>query len=178
MGASSRRGLSSLVDEHYQSLYRYAVRLSGSAADAEDLTQEAFCKAQTQFTQLRDPERARPWLFAILRNAYLQRVRADKNLKTVSMEAVGDVPERPAADGPEIGPEQLQRALNELPEGFRTPVILFYFEEMSYRDIAEQMGLPIGTVMSRLARGKGFLKDRLRPESPPDGPKDEAPDEL
>ena len=54
MGATGRRGLSSLVDEHYQSLYRYAVRLSGSAADAEDLTQESFCKAQTQFAQLRD----------------------------------------------------------------------------------------------------------------------------
>ena len=64
---------------------------------------------------------------------------------------------------PEFGPEQLQEALNELPEGFRTPVILFYFEDMSYRDIAEQMGLPIGTVMSRLARGKAYLRDRLVP---------------
>ena len=67
------------------------------------------------------------------------------------------------ADVPEVDPEELQRALSDLPEGFRTPVILFYFEDMSYRDIAEQMDLPIGTVMSRLARAKGHLRDRLLP---------------
>ena len=55
----------------------------------------------------------------------------------------------------------LREALNELPEGFRTPVILFYFEDMSYRDIAEQMDLPIGTVMSRLARGRKRLASAL-----------------
>src|SRR5947199_9534115 len=54
-----------LVDEHYVPLYRYAYRLSGSSADAEDLTQEAFCKAQLNFSQLRDPKRAKPWLFSI-----------------------------------------------------------------------------------------------------------------
>ena len=63
MGATgSRRGIAPLVEEHYQSLYRYAYRLSGAAADAEDLTQEAFCKAQAQLATLRDPDRAKPWL--------------------------------------------------------------------------------------------------------------------
>ena len=174
MGASDRRGLSLLVGEHYESLYRYAVRLSGSPPDAEDLTQEAFCKAQTQLSQLRDPTRARPWLFAILRNAYLQRLRADKNLKSVSLDTLAELPERAGAGDPEIGPEQLQQALNEMPEGFRTPVILFYIEELSYRDIAEQLDLPIGTVMSRLARGKAFLRNRLKPGSPSDDPEGEA----
>jgi RNA polymerase sigma-70 factor (ECF subfamily) len=73
------------------------------------------------------------------------------------------LPDDPPPDVPDIGPEELQRALNDLPEGFRTPVILFYFEDMSYRDIAEQMDLPIGTVMSRLARAKAHLRDRLVP---------------
>ena len=59
----SRRTVESLVDEHYMSLYRYAYRLSGTSADAEDLTQEAFCKAQACWSQLRDASRARPWLF-------------------------------------------------------------------------------------------------------------------
>jgi RNA polymerase sigma-70 factor (ECF subfamily) len=164
MGATgSRRGVASLVEQHYESLYRYAYRLSGAQADAEDLTQEAFCKAQAQLGQLRDPERARPWLFSILRNAYLQRARTDKVHREVSLDAVGDVACELPAEVPEVGPEQLQLALNELPEGFRTPVILFYFEEMSYRDIAEQMELPIGTVMSRLARAKAHLRDRLVP---------------
>jgi RNA polymerase sigma-70 factor (ECF subfamily) len=162
MGATgNRRGIASLVEEHYESLYRYAYRLTGVQADAEDLTQEAFCKAQAQLSTLRDPERARPWLFSILRNAYLHRVRTDRSHPKVSLDAVGDVAADLPPDVPEIGPEQLQLALNELPEGFRTPVILFYFEDMSYRDIAEQMNLPIGTVMSRLARAKAHLRDRL-----------------
>jgi RNA polymerase sigma factor (sigma-70 family) len=160
---ASRQGIASLVERHYESLYRYAYRLSGASADAEDLTQEAFCKAQAQLSQLRDQDRAKPWLFAILRNAYLHRVRSDRALRQISLDAVGELPEDPPAEVPEIGSEQLQRALNELPEGFRTPVILFYFEDMSYRDIAEQMELPIGTVMSRLARAKAHLRDRLVP---------------
>jgi RNA polymerase sigma-70 factor (ECF subfamily) len=57
----------------------------------------------------------------------------------------------------------LQQTLDELEEGFRTPLILFYFEEFSYRDIAEQMELPIGTVMSRLARAKAYLRAKLCP---------------
>jgi RNA polymerase sigma-70 factor (ECF subfamily) len=171
MGATgSRRGIAPLVDEHYQSLYRYAYRLSGAAADAEDLTQEAFCKAQAQLGTLRDPDRAKPWLFSILRNAYLHRARSDRAHKQVSLEAVGDLAGDPPPDVPEVDPERLQQALNELPEGFRTPVILFYFEDMSYRDIAEQMDLPIGTVMSRLARAKTHLRDRLLPAAPTAAP--------
>jgi RNA polymerase sigma-70 factor (ECF subfamily) len=151
-----------LVDEHYVALYRYAYRLSGSAADAEDLTQEAFCKAQLNLGQLRDPGRAKPWLFSILRNAYLHRVRADRQQHCVSLDGVGDLPEPAAEPLPEIDPERLQQALNELPEVFRTPIILYYFEDFSYRDIAEQMDLPLGTVMSRLARAKAYLRSRLR----------------
>jgi RNA polymerase sigma-70 factor (ECF subfamily) len=152
-----------LVDEHYVALYRYAYRLTGSGADAEDLTQEAFCKAQSSFRQLRDQGRAKPWLFSILRNAYLHRVRADKQQPCVSLEGVGDVPEPAPEALPEIDPELLQQALNELPEVYRTPIILFYFEDFGYREIAEQMDLPIGTVMSRLARAKGYLRARLLP---------------
>jgi RNA polymerase sigma-70 factor (ECF subfamily) len=152
-----------LVDEHYAALYRYAYRLSGSSADAEDLTQEAFCKAQLNFSQLRDPKRAKPWLFSILRNAYLHRARAERQQPVVPLEAVGDLAEPAPEPLPEIDPERLQQALNELPESFRTPIILYYFEDFGYRDIAEQMDLPIGTVMSRLARAKAHLRCRLLP---------------
>jgi RNA polymerase sigma-70 factor (ECF subfamily) len=156
-----------LVEEHYVGLYRYAFRLSGTAADAEDLTQEAFCKAQTNLGQLREPDRVKPWLFSILRNAYLHRVRAEKQEKCVSLAGLGDLPERSPDPLPDIDPDQLRAALAELPEVFRTPIILYYFEEFSYRDIAEQMDLPIGTVMSRLARAKAYLRCRLsRPEAP------------
>jgi RNA polymerase sigma-70 factor (ECF subfamily) len=77
---------------------------------------------------------------------------------------VAELPDDLPDELPAIDNEQLQRALDELPELFRTPVILFYFEEFSYRDIAEQMDLPIGTVMSRLARAKATLRQKLFPE--------------
>lgn len=159
----SSKVIQRLVEENYVALYRYAYRLSGSSADAEDLVQETFCKAQQSLNQLRDSGRARPWLFSILRNQYLHRVRADRSQPVVSLEVAGDVAEPLPESLPEVDPEQLQQALNELPEVYRTPIILFYFEEFSYRDVAEQMDLPIGTVMSRLARAKSYLRARLMP---------------
>jgi RNA polymerase sigma-70 factor (ECF subfamily) len=161
----SQRTVERLVDDHYIALYRYAYRLSGSAADAEDLTQETFCKAQAHLSQLRDASRAKPWLFSILRNAYLHRVRAEQNNHCVSLDDVGDLAEPPAEPLPDIDPDRLQQALKEIPEVFRTPLILFFYEDFSYRDIAEQMDLPLGTVMSRLARAKAFLRGRLLPPS-------------
>jgi RNA polymerase sigma-70 factor (ECF subfamily) len=157
----TRRNIEELVTIHYSSLYRFAYRLSGSAQEAEDLAQETFCQAQLKWSQLRDVDRARAWLFAILRNAYLHRIRDRKMENTFPLEDVGDVPDRVPDPLPAIDPERLQEALAELPEVFRTPVILFYFEDFSYRNIAEQMEVPIGTVMSRLARAKAFLKNRL-----------------
>ncbi|MFL5241834.1 MAG: RNA polymerase sigma factor [Gemmataceae bacterium] len=156
-----RQVVEQLVADHYVSLYRYAYRLSGSAADAEDLTQEAFCKAQANLAQLRDFERAKPWLFSILRNAYLHRLRADKQHPCVALDEAGEVAEALHESLPEIDPEQVQQMLSELPEVFRTVIILYYFEDFSYRDIAEQMDLPLGTVMSRLARAKGYLRNRV-----------------
>ena len=157
----SQRSMQRLVEQHYESLYRYAYRLTGSAADAEDLTQEAFCKAQLKLRQLRDPACAKPWLFRILRNAYLHKVRAENSRHCVSLEDMSAVPERSPEPLPVVDPVQLQNALNELPEVFRTPIILYYFDDFSYRDIAEQMELPLGTVMSRLARAKAHLRTRL-----------------
>lgn len=163
---ASAGGLHQLIDAHYEALYRYAYRLSGAAADAEDLTQEAFGKALARMDQLRDPERARAWLFRILRNGYLRRVRDEKRHRLVPLDAVGDLAERPGDETPEVEPGRLQDALNDLDEAFRTPLILYYFEDFSYRDIADQMDLPIGTVMSRLARGKAYLRSRLAPREP------------
>lgn len=163
----SWRRVQELVEAHYSALYRYAYRLSGSAADAEDLTQDAFCKAQMQLHQLRDPDRAKPWLFTILRNGYLHRIRNEQSKKHCALDAVGDIAGKPPDPLPPIDSEDLQRALNDLPEPFRTPVILFYFEEFSYRDIAEQLNVPIGTVMSRLARAKVHLREQLEPSFVP-----------
>jgi len=166
MGFPGRQAkVQSLVDEHYEALYRYAYRLSGTTADAEDLVQEAFCRAQEKLGQLRELERAKAWLFSILRNTYLHRLRLGQRSRTVPLNDLGDVAE-PPENLPEIEPQKLQEALSELPEIFRTPVIMFYFEEFSYRDIAEQMEVPLGTVMSRLARAKSYLRSRLFPPAP------------
>jgi RNA polymerase sigma-70 factor (ECF subfamily) len=158
---SSKNAIEALVEAHYAPLYRYAYRLAGSSQEAEDLTQETFCLAQHKLHQLREQDRARSWLFSILRNAYLHKVRSSKQEKQVSLEGIGEVPDRVPDEVPMVDSAQLQTALNELPEAFRTPLILYYFEEFSYRDIAEQMDVPLGTVMSRLARAKTFLRQSL-----------------
>jgi len=166
MGMPGRqRHVERLVEEHYVSLYRYAYRLTGSEADAEDLTQEAFCKAQVHLGQLREPERAKSWLYSILLNAYLHRVRTEKSQPTLSLDLLDELPDTSVEALPEVDPDQLQKALGELPELFRTPILLYYFDDFSYRDIAEQMDLPIGTVMSRLARAKAWLRAKLLPAS-------------
>jgi RNA polymerase sigma-70 factor (ECF subfamily) len=181
--AGSPTLIQQLVEEHYASLYRFGYRLSGSSADAEDLVQETYCRAQSHLDQLREPERARSWLFSILRNAYLHRVRAEPNPGCIPLDSAGDVAETNTQDLPEIDPEQLQAALNELSEVYRTPIILYYFEGFGYREIAEQMDLPIGTVMSRLARAKAHLRGKLarRDEAvtgPPTPPSRRANDGL
>jgi RNA polymerase sigma-70 factor, ECF subfamily len=154
-------GLRELIDAHYEALYRYAYRLGGHAGDAEDLVQETFGKAMRKMDQLRNPDRVKPWLYRILRNLYLHKVRDDKRRRIVPVENLAELPAQAESAVPAIDPQALQAALDELEEGFRTPLILFYFEGFSYREIAEQLDLPIGTVMSRLARAKGYLKTRL-----------------
>ena len=151
-----------LVDEHYELLYRFAYRLSGSGADAEDLVQQAFLTAHRKLDQLREPDKARAWLIAVVRNVYRKSLRRDRPYPFSSLD---QTPE-PSVDGelgPEIDTESVQAALNELPEEFRTPLILFYFEEFSYKQIADLLEVPIGTVMSRLSRAKNHLRQRLQP---------------
>ena len=152
-----------LVEQHYEMLYRYAYRLSGSAADAEDLTQETYCTAQEKIGQLRDAANARSWLFTILRNHYLHRRRASGTVVLEPLEMLANEPEEPTEPAADVDSERLQAVLDDLPEAFRTPVILFYFEELSYRQISERLRVPVGTVMSRLARAKAYLRYRLRP---------------
>src|SRR5258708_1359023 len=159
------RKLAELVERYYALLYRYAYRLTGTEADAEDLTQQAFLTAQARWDQLRDETKAKSWLFTIARNAYLKELRGPV---CIPSSALDELPEKSHAATSETGPfdidqEQLQNALNDLPEEFRSPVVLFYFEEFSYKEIAEQMDVPVGTIMSRLARAKACLRQRLAP---------------
>src|SRR5476651_2568409 len=108
---NSRPTIEALVEAHYAALYRYAYRLSGASQEAEDLTQETFCLAQTKLDQLRDESRAKSWLFTILRNAYLHRLRTSKLEKQVPLDGVGEIPERLAEPATPIDSVQLQKVL-------------------------------------------------------------------
>jgi RNA polymerase sigma-70 factor (ECF subfamily) len=157
-----RPEIAKLVEQYYSSVYRFAYRLSGQASDAEDLAQQAFMDAQRKLDTLRDPAKVRAWLFMIVRNLYRRGIRDQKRDRQLPLESVAEP--TMAEQSLPLDHEGLQLALNDLPEEFRAVLLLFYFEELSYREIAADMDLPMGTVMSRLSRGKQFLRQRLSPE--------------
>jgi RNA polymerase sigma-70 factor (ECF subfamily) len=147
-----------LVHQHYRAVYGYAYRLTGNASDAEDLCQQTFLIAQRKLHQVRDRAKADRWLLSIVRTCFLKSRRRKRPLTGIEL-AVDEIPDR-ATESP-IDGEQLQAALNALPDEFRVVVTMFYFDCCSYKEIASELGLPIGTVMSRLARAKGRLRQRL-----------------
>jgi RNA polymerase sigma-70 factor (ECF subfamily) len=167
--------LPQLIREHAGPLYRYAFRLAGQASDAEDLVQQTFLIAQQKLHQLRENERAAAWLFAVLRSCFL-KARRKPQAQTLSGSGEDAFPldelvEQAGGDATDawLDREALQLALSELPDEFKIIVLMFYFEELSYKEIAEQLEIPIGTVMSRLSRGKAHLRRRLEPEVPRTG---------
>jgi len=149
-----------LVLDHHRDVYRYAYRLTGRVADAEDLTQQTFLIAQQRLHQVRQPERVLSWLFAILRTCYLKSERKSVPLPASGIELdVDSIPDGTAEKA--IDEELLQVAIDELPDEFKLVLVMFYFEECSYKEIADKLQIPIGTVMSRLTRAKGRLRTRL-----------------
>lgn len=150
-----------LVAEFHPAVYRYAYRLTGSVPDAEDLAQQTFLIAHEKIGQLRSVDCARSWLFTILRHLFgrwLQK-RSETPAGDLSLNLNSLPGEIPPEDT--IDREQLQRALDQLPAAYRLVVTMFYFEDCSYREIAEELELPLGTVMSRLARAKAQLRAEL-----------------
>lgn len=150
-----------LIDDHLDAVYRYAYRLTGTVHDAEDLTQQVFLLAQERFEQLREVERARGWLFTILRNSFLKTVQRTQPVPATNLGLNLETVPADNKNGQAVESAELQAAIDELPAEFRLVVAMFYFEECSYREISEKLDLPIGTVMSRLARAKGHLRSKL-----------------
>ena len=153
--------IAELVADHHAALFGYAFRLSGSEVDAEDLVQQVFLIAYRKLDQLRDPIAARSWLFTILRRCFSKSLQRRKpwHTQTVPLD-IENLPE-PITPQLAIDQEELQQALDELPPKHRLVLVMFYFEDCSYREIAEQLDIPLGTVMSRLARAKAQLKTQL-----------------
>ncbi len=152
--------IAQLVAEFHAPVYRYAYRLTGSVPDAEDLTQQVFLVASGKLGQLRNEGSVRGWLFTILRNHFLKECRKDQPIPAADLRL--NIDNIPQEDGEiEIDQERLQTALDALPDAYRMAVVMFYYEQLSYREMADALGVPIGTIMSRLARAKGQLRSQL-----------------
>jgi RNA polymerase sigma-70 factor, ECF subfamily len=150
-----------LVDRQYAALFRFALSLSKSDADAADLTQQTFFLWASKGHQLRDSSKAKSWLFTTLYREFLGRHRHSARFPEIELdeareEELSILPNPNALDSATV-----LRALREVEEPFRAPLTLFYLEQFSYQEIADILKVPIGTVMSRLSRGKALLRQRL-----------------
>jgi len=147
-------------------LYNFACWLTRDRTAAEDLVQETFMKALKGFASFQQGTNFRAWIYRILRNAFLN---SQAGLQaSVSLDAGDDAPLEPStAETPEslllarLESESIQAALHELPMNFREIVLLCDFEEMSYQEISLAIGIPIGTVMSRLSRARKAMRTLL-----------------
>jgi RNA polymerase sigma-70 factor (ECF subfamily) len=153
---------------HLAALYRTGVRLTGSAADAEDLVQETCLQAFRRFDQLKHPEAAKAWVFAILRSVFLrqagQQVRQPDRL---SLDDLDGAALARALGAEEASPvrqallQEIRRATLKLPVPYRETLLLAHVGGFSYREMAHILEVPLGTVMSRLFRARRMLRASL-----------------
>jgi RNA polymerase sigma-70 factor (ECF subfamily) len=169
-----RKEFEALAMPHLDALYRTALRMTGQAASAEDLVQEAFLRAFRNFRRFDRGTNFRSWIFTILTNAFINDYRRKAHGPAVTdfaelEPAAIDAPERlSAADVEALGErlgDEARRALEKMPPEFRLVFLLSTFEEMSYKEIAAVAGIPIGTVMSRLFRARAILRGELAPHA-------------
>ena len=163
-------------------LYPAALRMTRNPTDAEDLVQETSAKAYAAFHQFRPGTNLKAWLHRILANTFINTYR--KRRREPRQASSGDFQEWQLPADPlaaqarsaeaealdRLADSEILRALRDLPEEFRVAVYLADIEGYAYKEIAEIMGTPIGTVMSRLHRGRGRLRDKLPAYGPGKGP--------
>ncbi len=158
-------------------LYRAAVRLADGVRDAEDLVQDTYIKAFGAFPTLRDPDRIRPWLLKILARLALDRHRMPSREVAVGdlaeldrfslYDLIWDEDPLPYSDTlhddflAQFPDEDVRRALLALPEAYRVPLVMLYVEDLSYRELADALACPVGTIMSRLHRARKILEREL-----------------
>ena len=172
--ASSRQnnqtlaGFEDLAMPLFDSLYNFARWLAQNSTDAEDLVQETYLKALRSFASFQPGSNLRAWMFQILRNTFLSSRSKLEQRVSVALD--------PGEDGPELAvdtqtPETIlmnrfnsqlvQSAIDDLPVHYRETLLLCEVEEMSYQEIAEILSIPIGTVMSRLARARKAVRESI-----------------
>ena len=158
--------LEAIVAVHRDSLYRFALSLTHSEADASDLVQETFFTLTSRGFQLRDATKAKGWLFTTLHRVFLQICRRQTRFPHVHLDdAESDLPEVQPPDLTRLDSGHLNQALAELDPTYREALLLYYLEDLAYREIAEVLRVPIGTVKSRIARGILQLRKAFQLES-------------
>jgi RNA polymerase sigma factor (sigma-70 family) len=151
-----------LVALYYRDLYRFAMRMARSDADALDLTQQTFLVWAKKGHQLRDAANVKSWLFTTLRREFLQMVRRQSYFADTDW---AQAAERSQPISPEvvdqIDARTMLRFLIQIDESFRAPLVLFFLKGLSYKQIAQLLEIPLGTVQSRIARAKAHLYQLL-----------------
>jgi RNA polymerase sigma-70 factor, ECF subfamily len=174
---ADRERFTELAMPHMQALYTAALRMTRNPADAEDLVQETFLKAYRSFDRYEDGTNIRAWLYKILTNTFINSYRAAKRRpEKADVEDVedlymyrrlGDLPSSGTGRSAEdevlshITDDEVKQAIESLPETFRIAVLLADVEGFSYKEIADITDVPIGTVMSRIHRGRKALQKAL-----------------
>jgi RNA polymerase sigma-70 factor (ECF subfamily) len=159
---------------HLDAMYNFALRLTSDPSDAEDLVQDTIVKAFRFFSSYEKGTNAKAWLFRILKNSYINNYRKQsKQPNQVDYDEVSEFYETIRADRTdtsdledkmfrELVDDDISQALDELPEDFRTVVLLCDVEGFTYEEIANMLDVPIGTIRSRLHRGRNLLKAQLK----------------
>jgi RNA polymerase sigma-70 factor, ECF subfamily len=153
------------LSPHVPMIYKSAIRMCGNPNDAQDLVQETLYSALKNFHQIQDPEKSKYWMFSILRNLFLKDIQKTKKRAEIEFDEVCDKltdNEHPEKDflRTEVK-NNIQAILDKLDERLKTTLMMFYFEGQSYKEISDSLNIPIGTVMSRIARAKVHLKREL-----------------
>ncbi len=167
-----------IVKAHYPGLYRFALSMCRSDATARDLVQQTFLQWARHGRDLKDSTKVKSWLFTTLYREWLRVSVGYRKFDSVEFEPElhGLPPQEEITLPPRIDSQTIHLALDQMDERHRAPLVLFFLQEMSYKDIAAALDIPIGTVMSRISRAKQSLRDILvRLESPDVNPGDKFP---
>lgn len=153
-----------IVEEHYKSLYYFALNMTWNGADAEGLVQQTYLKLAKNLSKIRDITKVKSWLFSTCYRQFIDQKRKINRYPEVQYEETSSnsLATEPTSIGGSVDAAAVVSALKSLKETLRIPLTLFYFEHYTYQEIAEVMELPLGTVMSRLYRGKAELYNQLK----------------
>lgn len=151
-----------VVATYHEPLYRFAYSLAGNRDDACELTQETYVRLLTKGNQLRDRAKIKTWLFTTLYRIFLGWRRRATRFPHFEITAVEpELPQLTVEMADEVDGETAMDSALQIDEHFRAPLVLFYLQGLSYKEIAGVLKIPTGTVMSRLSRGKELLRKRL-----------------